>query len=104
MILEYTHLLDLNIKPRSQFKRVAAAVESASAYEHKPSRRIRRLSYFKALPQIEQLPLLNQPYEWSEFFFSCGGTIIDQRSLHVGHIFNLTLLITSTNLEHLTQS
>ena len=59
---------------------------------------------FKALPQIEQLQLLNQPYEWSEFFFSCGGTIIDQRSLLVGHIFNLTLLITSTNLEHLTQS
>ena len=40
----------------------------ASAFEHKPWHRITCSSYFKPLPQTEQLPHLNQPCEWSEFF------------------------------------
>ena len=44
-------------------------IKLASAFEHKPWRRITCSSYFKPLPQTEQLPHLSQPYEWSELFF-----------------------------------
>ena len=44
-------------------------IKPASAFEHKTWRRITCSSYFKPLPQTEQLPHLSQPYEWSELFF-----------------------------------
>ena len=90
----------------SIFRFVAVAFKSDSANEHKPWRRMTCSSYFKAVPQIEQLPHLNQSCEWSAvfFFFIFGGTIIDQRSLLVGHLSIQALLKTLTKLEHLTQS
>ena len=53
----------------SIFRFVAVAFKSDSADEHKPWRRMTCSSYFKAPPQIEQLPHLNQSCECSAVFF-----------------------------------